>query len=118
MQTPTTFQIIWGAKRYPQQEAKGGELITMQKYAQGLTSYREGAGQAESDPTIRKVFAMNLEKVNANLDGMGASSRSGESIQVVFSHAGTDTIFASKAFCVLQYTQKLEIRTGSIRTMD
>ena len=60
---------------YPQSESKGGELITMQKYAQGLTSYRERAGQAESDPTIRKVFAMNLEKVNANLDGMCASSR-------------------------------------------
>ena len=29
MQTPTTFQVVWGAKRYPQQEAKGGELITM-----------------------------------------------------------------------------------------
>ena len=118
MQTPTTFQVIWGAKRYPQQEARGGELITMQKKAQGLTSYREGAGQAESDPTIRKVFAMDLEKVSANLDGMGASSRAGEQIIVSFEHAGTDTIFASKVFCVLTYTQKLELRTGSVRTMD
>ena len=59
MQNPTTFQVIWSAKGIPpQQEAKGGELITMQKYAQGLTSYREGAGQAESENTIRKVFAM------------------------------------------------------------
>ena len=84
----------------------------MQKYAQGLTSYREGAQRAESDSTIRKVCAMHLQKVNANLDGMGASSRSGESIQVVFSHAGTDTIYASKAFCVLQYTQNSKFVLG------
>ena len=94
----------------------------MQKQAQGLSSYREGAGQAESDPTIRKVFAMDLEKVSANLDGMGASSRAGESIQVVFEHAGTDTIYASKAFCVLTYTQKLELRklvrrTGGVKSV-
>ena len=65
---------------------------------------------------------MDLEKVSANLDGMGASSRAGESIQVVFEHAGTDTIYASKAFCVLTYTQKLELRklvrrTGGVKSV-
>ena len=54
----------------------------------------------------------------AKAAGMGASSRAGESIQAVFEHAGTDTIYASKAYCLLQYTQKLEVRTGSVRTMD
>ncbi len=61
---------------------------------------------------------MNLEKVSANLDGMGANSRSGESIQVVLANAGNDAIYASRAYCLLQYTQKLEVRTGSVRAMD
>ena len=87
---------------------------------QGIEVYREGAGQAPSADTTRCLFAMNLEKVSGDLDGMGASSRSGEGIQVVISSAGTEdgNLIASKAYCLLTYTQKIELRTGSVRTKD
>ena len=117
---PTTFQVIWGAKRYPQQEIKNGEITKSQKEMQGIEVYREGAGQAPSADTTRCIFGMNLEKVSGDLDGMGASSRSGEGIQVVISNAGTEDglIIASKAYCLLTYTSKIELRTGSVRQQD
>ena len=51
------------------------------------------------------------------MDGMGASSRSGEGITAVFQQAGTTDgqIIASKCFMLLEYTQKIEVRTGSVR---
>ena len=117
---PTTFQVIWGAKKYPQNEVKNAELTYHQKMMQGIEVYREGAGQAPSADTTRCIFGMNLEKVSGDLDGMGASSRSGEGIQVVISNAGTEdgSIIASKAYCLLTYTSKIELRTGSVRQQD
>ena len=58
--------------------------------------------------------------LNGDLDGMGASSRSGEGITVVLNNAGTEdgTIIAEKIYCTLFYIQKLEVRTGSVRVMD
>ena len=76
---------------------------------------------ASSEHTTRKVFSLTLEKVlNADLDGMGASSRSGEGITIVMNSAGTEdgSIIASKIFCTMMYTQKIEVRTGSVRVMD
>ena len=61
---------------------------------------------------------MNLEKMSADLDGQGASSRSGESIQVIFKDLGTDLLFPVRAYMLIQYTQKIEVRTGSVRTLD
>ena len=109
-----------GCEKYPQNEIKNGELTYHQKMMQGIEVYREGAGQAPSADTTRALFAMNLEKVSGDLDGMGASSRSGEGIQIVISSAGTEdgNLIASKAFCLLTYTQKIELRTGSVRTKD
>jgi len=118
MDNPTTFQLIWGSKKYPEQEIKGGELVMHEKHALGTTSYREGFGQSESQDLTKKIFSMNLEKISADLDGMGASSRSGESIQIVFKNLGTDTLFPVRAYMLLQYTQKVEIRTGVCRTLD
>ena len=48
---------------------------------------------------------------------MGASSRSGEGIAVVMESAGSEdgSILPSKCFMLLEYTQKIEIRTGSVR---
>ena len=46
---------------------------------------------------------------------MGSSSRSGEGVQAVFEQAGVNDIIASKCFMLLEYTQKIEIRTGSVR---
>ncbi len=86
--------------------------------ALGTNSYREGWGQQESFDTTKQIFMMDLEKVSANLDGMGASSRSGESIQVIFENAGTDTLFASRCYCLMQYNQKIEVRTGVVRCLD
>ena len=71
---PTTFQVIWGAKKYPQNEVKNAELTYHQKMMQGIEVYREGVGQAPSADTTRCIFGMNLEKVSGDLDGMGASS--------------------------------------------
>ncbi len=87
---------------------------------QGIEVYREGAGMAPSADTTRCIFGMNLEKVSGDLDGMGASSRAGEGIQVVITSAGTEdgSIIASKAFCLLTYTSKIELRTGSVRQQD
>ena len=112
--------MIWGAKKYPQNEVKNAELTYHQKMMQGIEVYREGAGQAPSADTTRCIFGMNLEKVSGDLDGMGASSRSGEGIQVVISNAGTEdgSIIASKAYCLLTYTSKIELRTGSVRQQD
>ena len=64
---------------------------------------------------------MGLESISGTgLDGMGSSSRSGEGITAVFSGAGTEdgSIIASKVFMLLEFTQKIEVRTGSVRTMD
>ena len=61
---------------------------------------------------------MSLEKVNVgDIDGFGASSLSGEGIQVVIENAGTEDghLIASKAYCLLTYTSKIELRTGSVR---
>ena len=91
------------------------------KKAAGISQFREGMGQAESASTTRKIFSISLEKIlNGDLDGMGASSRSGEGITVLLSNAGTEdgTIIAEKIYCIVFYTQKLEVRTGSIRVMD
>ena len=115
---PTTFQVIWGAKKYPETEIKDGELTYHEKQALGTTSYREGFGQAESHNLTKRMFAINLEKVSADLDGMGASARSGESIQVVFRNLGTDSIFPARCYCLMQYTQKVQVRVGSVRTLD
>ena len=118
---PTRFNILWGAKRFPNAPASDGELQHYQAEALGLSSYREGAGQAESADTTRKVFSVSLESISGTgLDGMGSSSRSGEGITCVFSGAGTEdgTIIASKCFMLLEFTQKIELRTGSVRSMD
>ena len=87
---------------------------------QGIEVYREGAGQQPSADTTRCIFGMNLEKTSGDLDGMGASSRSGEGIQVVITSAGTEDghLIASKAYCLMTYTQKIEIRTGSVRSQS
>ena len=53
-----------------------------------------------------------------DLDGFGASSRAGEGITAVMQEAGVDGIIASKLYMVLEYTVKLEVRTGSVRIMD
>ena len=89
-----------------------------EKMALGTSSYRSGFGQSESQDLTKKIFAMNLEKVSADLDGMGASSRSGESIQVIFKDLGTDTLHPARAYMLVQYTQKIEVRTGVVRTLD
>ena len=115
---PTTFQVIWGAKRYRQQAISNGQLTNAQKEMQGIEVYREGAGQAPSADTTRQLFSMSPEKVNVgDIDGFGASSRSGEGIQVVIENAGTEDghLLASKAYCLLTYTSKIELRTGSVR---
>ena len=117
---PVSFQIIWGAKQYPQIAAKEGELKHYESDALGLTSFREGAGQQES-AISRKVFSMGLESVSGTgLDGMGASSRSGEGITVVMPNCGTETgsIKCSQIYLLLEYTQKIELRTGTVRSMD
>jgi len=49
---------------------------------------------------------------------MGASSRSGERITAVFEQAGVNDIIASKCFMLLEFTQKIELRTGVVRSMD
>ena len=44
--------------------------------ALGLASFHEGAGQAESSNTTRKVFSISLESISGTgLDAMGSSSR-------------------------------------------
>ena len=119
MSQPTKFTIHWGAARYPQNGMVEGEGQHYQAESLGLSSYREGAGNAESADTTRKVFSISLSSVaGTGLDGMGASSRSGEGITAVFQEAGMNDIIASKCFMVLEYTMKLECRTGSIRVMD
>ena len=115
---PTTFQLMIGAKKYPEQDIKEGELVMHEKMALGTSSYRSGFGQSESQDLTKKIFAMNLEKISCDLDGAGASSRSGESIQVIFKDLGTDQIFPVRAYMLIQYTQKLECRTGVIRILD
>ena len=54
---PTTFQVIWGAKRYRQQAISNGQLTNAQKEMQGIEVYREGAGQAPSADTTRQHAA-------------------------------------------------------------
>ena len=115
---PTTFQLMIGAKKYPEQDIKQGELVMHEKQALGTSSYRSGFGQSESQDLTKKIFAMNLEKISADLDGAGASSRSGESIQVIFKDLGTDRLFPVRAYMLIQYTQKIEVRTGVVRTLD
>jgi len=118
---PTRFNILWGAKRFPNAPASDGELQHYQAESLGISSYREGAGQAESAETTRKVFSVSLESISGTgLDGMGSSSRSGEGITCVFTGAGTEdgSIIASKCFMLLEFTQKIELRTGSVRSMD
>ncbi len=85
---------------------------------QGIEVHREGAGQQPSADTTRSLFSLSLEKVNVgDIDGMGASSRPGEGIQVVIGSCGTEDgdLIASKAYCLLTNTSKLEIHTGSCR---
>ena len=119
MSQPTKFTIHWGAARYPQNGMVEGEGQHYQAESLGISSYREGAGNAESADTTRRVFSISLSSVaSTGLDGMGASSRSGEGITAVFEQAGVNDIIASKVFMVLEYTQKLELRTGVVRTMD
>ena len=45
------------------------------KMALGTSSYRSGFGHSESQDLTKKIFATNLEKVSAGLDGMGGGSR-------------------------------------------
>ena len=121
MQQPTKFTIYWGAARYPQNGMIEGEGQHYQAESLGISSYREGAGNAESADTTRKVFSISLSSISGSgLDGMGASSRSGEGITVVMESAGSEdgSILPSKCFMLLEYLQKIELRTGSVRTMD
>ena len=72
----TKFTIHWGAARYPQNGMVEGEGQHYQAESLGISSYREGAGNAESAETTRKVFSISLSSVSGTgLDGMGASSR-------------------------------------------
>ena len=96
----------------------GGEDQHYQAESLGISSYREGAGNQESSETTRKIYSISLASVaGTGLDGMGASSRSGEGITAVFEQAGTPdgNIIASKVFMLLEFTQKIEVRTGSVR---
>ena len=69
---PTRFNILWGAKRFPNAPASDGELQHYAAESLGISSYREGAGQAESADTVRKVFSVSLESISGTgLDGMG-----------------------------------------------
>ena len=114
---PTSFLVQFGAKRYPSVEISNAETVMQAKNAAGITTFREGMGQMESASTTRKVWSLSFEKIlNGNLDGMGASSRSGEGCTVVMSAAGTEdgSIVAEKIYVTLFYSQKLEIRTGSV----
>ena len=120
-QKPVTFQIIWGAKHIPQEAAKDGEQKHYEQDALGLASFHEGAGQAESSNTTRKVFSISLESMSGTgLDAMGSSSRSGEGITISMPNCGTDTgtIRCTKIYLLLEHTCKLELRTGSVRLMD
>ena len=120
-QKPVTFQIIWGAKHIPQEAAKDGEQKHYEQDALGLASFHEGAGQAESSNTTRKVFSISLESMSGTgLDAMGSSSRSGKGLTVSMPNCGTDTgsIKCSQIYLLLEYTQKIELRTGTVRSMD
>ena len=39
MLNPTTFQVIWGAKRYPQNELKNAETVMQAKLAAGIAQF-------------------------------------------------------------------------------
>ncbi len=61
--------------------------------------------------------SVTIEKMSAELDGVGASARSGESIRVVCKDIGTDTMFPVRAHMFLQSTQN-EVRAGAVRVFD
>ena len=97
----TTFQLMIGAKKYPEQDIKQGELVMHEKHALWRSAYRSGFGQSESQDLTKKIFVKSLEKASAFLYGQGASSRSGESIQVIFKDLGTDILFPVRAFMLM-----------------